>query len=53
MWNRCDLTESEYYQEYTKENPCTVIGDDYRFLKDIPELGFVKGEKAEIGEEEK
>lgn len=39
MWNRCDLTESEYYQERKNDNPCKIIGGDYRFLKDIPELG--------------
>lgn len=51
MWNRCDLTGSEYYWECTYDNPCKVIGDDYRFLKDFPELGFLKGEKAEIRKE--
>lgn len=48
MWNRCDLTESEYYYEANKDNPCTIIDDNYIFITDCPELGFIKGEKAEL-----
>ena len=44
-WNRCDLTESEYYHEYYDE-PCPYIDDNYIFIKDCEEMGFVKGKSA-------
>lgn len=45
MWNRCALTESEYYREYN-EKPCPDIDDNYIFIKDCEPLGFIKGESA-------
>lgn len=44
-WNRCDLTESEYYHEYYDE-PCPCIDDNYVFIKDCEGMGFVKGKSA-------
>lgn len=44
-WNRCDLTEAEYYNEYYDE-PCPAIDDDYIFKEDCEGMGFVKGESA-------
>ena len=45
MWNRCDLTESEYYHKYY-DKPCPCIDDNYIFIKDCEEMGFVKGKSA-------
>lgn len=45
MWNRCALTESEYYQEFNKE-PCPAIDNNYIFKEDCEPFGFVKGESA-------
>lgn len=45
LWNRCGLTDSEYYQEYNEE-PCPIIDDNYVFTEDCEPLGFVKGESA-------
>ena len=45
MWNRCALTESEYFREYSNE-PCPSIDDNYIFIEDFEPFGFVKGESA-------
>jgi hypothetical protein len=39
------LTESEYYHEYY-DKPCPCIDDNYIFIKDCEEMGFVKGKSA-------
>lgn len=45
-WNRCDLTESEYYHEYYNE-PCPFIDNNYIFIiKNCEGMGFVKGKSA-------
>lgn len=45
LWNRCDLTESECYHEYSKE-PCPLVDDNYIFINNCEPLGFIKGESA-------
>lgn len=45
MWNRCDLTDSEYFRECISE-PCGIIDDNYIFITDCEPLGFVKGKGA-------
>ena len=45
MWNRCALTESEYFRE-CRDEPCPWIDDNYIFKEDCEPLGFVKGESA-------
>ena len=45
MWNRCVLTDSEYYREYNEEH-CPAIDDDYIFTEDCEPLGFIKGKSA-------
>ena len=45
MWNRCALTDSEYYREYN-EKPCPCIDDNYIFVEGDEEMGFVKGKSA-------
>lgn len=45
LWNRCDLTESECYHEYSNE-PCPLVDDNYIFIKNCEPLGFVKGGSA-------
>lgn len=49
LWNRCDLTDSEYYYEFY-DKPCDLIDDDYYIICDCPELGLEKGKKANEGE---
>jgi hypothetical protein len=44
-WNRCDLTDSEYYHEFFTEH-CPTIDDDYIFREDCVPLGFIKGKSA-------
>ena len=44
-WNRCNLTENEYYHEYYNE-PCPCIDDNYIFKSDCEGMGFVKGKSA-------
>lgn len=45
MWNRCALSDSEYFREYS-DTPCPDIDDNYIFREDCAPLGFVKGESA-------
>lgn len=45
MWNRCALTDAEYYREYNEE-PCPIVNDDYIFTEYCEPLGFVEGESA-------
>ena len=45
MWNRCNLTEDEYFHECISE-PCALIDDNYIFTQDFEPLGFAKGESA-------
>ena len=47
LCNSCSLTDSEYYHEFY-DNPCAFIDDNYIFIRDCPEMGFVKGEKASV-----
>lgn len=47
MYNRCDLTESEYFKGFW-DKPCTLIDDNYIILEDCPPLGLKKGEMAKI-----
>ena len=44
-WNRCDLLESEYYNEYYEE-PCPVIDENYIFISNNDFLNVNKGESA-------
>lgn len=45
LWNRCDLTESEYYHECISSD-CDIIDDNYIFIEDCEPMGFVKGKSA-------
>lgn len=45
MWNRCALTDSEYYREFINE-PCPYIDNNHIFKEDCEPLGFVKGKSA-------
>ena len=44
-WNRCDLTDSEYYHEYYSE-PCPTIDDNYIFKEDCEPMGFIIGKSS-------
>lgn len=42
--NACDLG-GENFHEYNAES-CPFIDDDYLFIENCPELGYIKGESA-------
>ena len=45
LWNKCDLTGSEYYHEYYNE-PCPCFDDNDIFTEDCEPLGIAKGESV-------